>query len=82
MRKVGNAESGHEAVSGCGRETLLVEVLLNYLLLPFYIYIYYYSIIPSLEYLNVHFPTFLLFYFLLIERETFLLNISIKIVVK
>jgi hypothetical protein len=78
MRKVGNAESGHEAVSGCGRETLLVEVLLNYLLLPFYIYIYYYSIIPSLEYLNVHFPTFLLFYFLLIERKTFLLNICVK----
>ena len=35
MRKVGNAESGHEAV----------------------------SIISPLEYLNVHFPTFLLSYF-------------------
>ena len=48
------------------------------LLLPYYIYIYLLLYIPSLEYLNVHFPTFLLFYFLLIERKTFLLNICVK----
>ena len=47
MRKVGNAESGHEAVSGCGRETLLVEVLLNYYYYhTIFIYIYYSVFLP------------------------------------
>ena len=61
-------------VSQCGRETFIVEVLFKLLLLPFYYLYIYYSIIPSLEYLNVHFPTFLLFYFLS-ERWYFLLHI-------
>ena len=54
MRKVGNAESGHEAVSGCGRETLLVKVLLNYYY--YHLNYYYYHTIFIYIYYSIFLP--------------------------